>query len=107
MTRPNENMIVMAIDVMVYCDCCKKSLQTKIGDKDYDLYETEIYVKPCQKCLDDAKTQEPEPGHADLLAACEHYAECGDGCTCGDGWSHDVALAAIAKTEAQEPDHEG
>ncbi len=40
-------------------------------------------------------------GEDDLLAACEHYAECGDGCTCGDGWGHDVALAAIAKYEGE------
>ncbi len=40
-------------------------------------------------------------GCTDLLAACEHYAECGDGCTCGDGWGHDVALAAIAKYEGE------
>ncbi len=37
----------------------------------------------------------------DLLDVCEHYAECGDGCTCGDGWSHDVARDAIAKYEGE------
>jgi len=30
-----------------------------------------------------------------MRAALAHYAECGDGCTCGDGWSHNIALAAL------------
>ena len=33
----------------------------------------------------------------DLLEALEGYAECSDGCTCGDGWSHEPARAVIAK----------
>ena len=28
----------------------------------------------------------------------EGYAECGDGCTCGDGWSHDAAREALQST---------
>ena len=30
-----------------------------------------------------------------LRKALQSYAECGDGCTCGDGWSHDIANAAL------------
>ena len=30
-----------------------------------------------------------------LRDALQAYAECSDGCTCGDGWSHDAAQAAL------------
>jgi hypothetical protein len=30
-----------------------------------------------------------------LRDALRSYAECSDGCTCGDGWSHDEAVAAL------------
>jgi len=30
-----------------------------------------------------------------LRDALKSYAACGDGCTCGDGWSHDIANAAL------------
>lgn len=30
-----------------------------------------------------------------LTKALEHYATCSDGCTCGDGWSHDIAIRAL------------
>jgi regulator of replication initiation timing len=30
-----------------------------------------------------------------LRNALRSYAECSDGCTCGDGWSHDEAVAAL------------
>ncbi len=40
------------------------------------------------------------PGTRDRLGALEgalkSYAECGDGCTCGDGWSHQEAIDALA-----------
>ena len=29
-------------------------------------------------------------------AALEHYAACSDGCTCGDGWDHTLAIEALA-----------
>ena len=31
------------------------------------------------------------------IRALEAYAECGDGCTCGDGWSHEPAKDALRK----------
>ena len=34
--------------------------------------------------------------NARLREALKTYAECSDGCTCGDGWSHDPAQAALA-----------
>lgn len=34
-----------------------------------------------------------------LREALENYATCCDGCTCGDGWDHDVARAALARPE--------
>jgi hypothetical protein len=30
-----------------------------------------------------------------LLHALESYSECSDGCTCGDGWSHEFAIKAL------------
>ena len=30
-----------------------------------------------------------------LREALKTYAECSDGCTCGDGWSHDPAQATL------------
>ena len=38
--------------------------------------------------------------NAELIAALQEYATCGDGCTCGDGWSHDIARAALAKAQS-------
>jgi hypothetical protein len=35
---------------------------------------------------------------ARLRGALEHYAECGDGCTCGDGWDHKTAQEALKET---------
>jgi uncharacterized small protein (DUF1192 family) len=35
---------------------------------------------------------------ARLRAALEDYAECGDGCTCGDGWDHKTAQEALKET---------
>ena len=32
---------------------------------------------------------------ARLREALKTYAECSDGCTCGDGWSHDPAQATL------------
>ena len=34
-----------------------------------------------------------------LRAALGSYAECCDGCTCGDGWSHDIAIEALEQTK--------
>ena len=39
-----------------------------------------------------------------LREALEGYAYCSDGCTCGDGWSHDAANAALTAT-SQEGQH--
>jgi hypothetical protein len=36
-----------------------------------------------------------------LEGALRHYAECSEGCTCGDGWSHDVAKMALSETARQ------
>ncbi len=36
-----------------------------------------------------------------LREALENYATCCDGCTCGDGWNHDVARAALARLEEE------
>ena len=33
--------------------------------------------------------------NARLREALKTYAECSDGCTCGDGWSHDPAQATL------------
>ena len=33
-----------------------------------------------------------------LRDALQTYAECSDGCTCGDGWSHDAAIEALQAT---------
>lgn len=34
--------------------------------------------------------------HADILiGALEYYAECEDGCTCGNGWIHSAAVNAL------------
>ncbi len=32
-----------------------------------------------------------------LREALEYYASCSDGCTCGDGWNHTVAIDALSK----------
>lgn len=42
-----------------------------------------------------------ERRNAALAEALTHYAQCGDGCACGDGWDHTVALDALAAN--QEP----
>ena len=34
-----------------------------------------------------------------LRDALKSYAACGDGCTCGDGWSHDTANAALTPND--------
>lgn len=33
--------------------------------------------------------------------ALEHYAQCSDGCTCGDGWDHGVAIKALRGGEVE------
>lgn len=38
-----------------------------------------------------AELEKAKAENARLAAALEHYATCSDGCTCGDGWSHDLA----------------
>lgn len=43
------------------------------------------------------KLSEKEKECQRLREALQGYAECGDGCTCGDGWSHEPARAALAK----------
>ncbi len=35
----------------------------------------------------------------ELRNALEGYAHCGDGCTCGDGWSHEGAKIALEMTK--------
>lgn len=35
-----------------------------------------------------------------LREALKEYAGCGDGCTCGDGWSHDTAIEALEASDA-------
>lgn len=35
-----------------------------------------------------------------LREALTGYAECTDGCTCGDGWGHETAQQALRETEA-------
>ena len=37
-----------------------------------------------------------------LREALGSYAECCDGCTCGDGWSHDIAIEALEQTKPKE-----
>jgi hypothetical protein len=37
--------------------------------------------------------------NAALREALKGYAACGDGCTCGDGWSHDAAREALSITK--------
>lgn len=37
---------------------------------------------------------------AEMRRALEHYAKCSDGCTCGDGWSHDTAREALSDAPA-------
>lgn len=37
-----------------------------------------------------------------LREALGSYAECCDGCTCGDGWSHDIANAALDQTKSKD-----
>lgn len=37
---------------------------------------------------------------ARLREALTGYAECTDGCTCGDGWGHETAQQALRETEA-------
>lgn len=32
---------------------------------------------------------------ARLSEALRYYAECSDGCTCGDGWGHEIAIEAL------------
>lgn len=36
-----------------------------------------------------------------LVEALEFYAECKDGCTCGDGWSHEAAQEALSDARAK------
>ena len=37
-----------------------------------------------------------------LRDALKSYAACGDGCTCGDGWSHDIANAALTPNDGAQ-----
>ena len=37
-----------------------------------------------------------------LRKALGSYAECCDGCTCGDGWSHDIAIEALEQTNPKD-----
>ena len=37
-----------------------------------------------------------------LRSALGSYAECCDGCTCGDGWSHDIAIEALEQTKPKD-----
>ena len=37
-----------------------------------------------------------------LREALGSYAECCDGCTCGDGWNHDIAIEALEQTKPKE-----
>ena len=37
-----------------------------------------------------------------LREALGSYAECCDGCTCGDGWSHDIAIEALEQTKPKD-----
>lgn len=37
-----------------------------------------------------------------LREALGSYAECCDGCTCGDGWSHDIAIEALERTKPKD-----
>ena len=41
-----------------------------------------------------------------MRAALGCYSECYDGCTCGDGWSHDAARNALAAAEAAKAKEE-
>ena len=37
-----------------------------------------------------------------LREALMAYSECCDGCTCGDGWDHDIAIEALEQTKPKE-----
>ena len=37
-----------------------------------------------------------------LREALGSYAECCDGCTCGDGWDHDIAIEALDQTKPKD-----
>ena len=37
-----------------------------------------------------------------LREALGSYAECCDGCTCGDGWNHDIAIEALEQTKPKD-----
>lgn len=39
-----------------------------------------------------------------LREVLKHYATCSDGCTCGDGWSHEMAKEALALMEEGKKD---
>ena len=49
--------------------------------------------------LDFARELERE--NAALRATLETYSYCVDGCTCGNGWSHDAARIALASKGGQ------
>lgn len=35
----------------------------------------------------------------EMYEALKAYAECSDGCTCGDGWGHEAAIEALRKAD--------
>ena len=37
-----------------------------------------------------------------LREALRAYSECCDGCTCGDGWDHDIAIEALEQTKPKD-----
>ena len=37
-----------------------------------------------------------------LREALRAYSECCDGCTCGDGWDHDIAIEALSQTKPKD-----
>ena len=70
-----------------------------IGQND----NTDEYGVPvgwCIVCHAMAQRNALQAIQAEAVEVLEEYATCSDGCTCGDGWSHDSAKALLAKLKS-------
>ena len=68
-----------------------------ILDDEYEVIDPETV-----RCLDCEEIDRLREQVKVLRAALGSYAECCDGCTCGDGWSHDIAIEALEQTKPKD-----
>jgi hypothetical protein len=101
------------------------TIYCRLNDEREMIGQDEVAELRCQKCRENEALLTAPPDRDDaamrdgvrveatkdekvkrLIEALRGYAECCDGCTCGDGWSHDAARSALAEVEKPEVDAE-